>query len=99
MKIHFERTGGFAGINIRSTIDTATLSLKEAEQVRKWIEEASFFNLPDSITGTTPGADQFQYKLTVEDRERSKSCLIGERSIPEGLRALIQYLLGVARKE
>lgn len=42
MKIHFERTGGFAGIPTAATIDTLALTPEEAQQLHDLIRAAAF---------------------------------------------------------
>ncbi|NJM71385.1 MAG: hypothetical protein HC862_14800 [Scytonema sp. RU_4_4] len=92
MRISFERTGGFAGISRKKTIDTANIAANEADQLPQLVEAADFFNLPEKITASTTQPDRFQYKLTVENEGREHTVTISEAAIPGTLRPLIEWL-------
>lgn len=74
MRIEFTESGGLAylpGLNKPVTIDVDCLDAGEAEQLRRSIEAARFFELPAAIGATTRGAADYQhYTLTVEDGGR-----------------------------
>jgi len=97
MRIHFERTGGFAGMRMTATVNTESLSSEEARDLQEMVEAAGFFDLPAVITTPTPGADRFYYKLTVEAEGRQHTVEMGEAAVPEALRPLLQRLTAVAR--
>ena len=97
MRIHFERTGGFAGMRMTTTVDTESLSPEEARDLYEMVDAAKFFDLPATVTAPTPGADRFHYKLTVEADERQHTVDLGEAAIPETLRPLLQQLTVFAR--
>ena len=97
MHIHFERSGGFMGTRIEATINTEDLPPEEAQKVTSLIEEASFFDLPSAIASPTPGADQFQYRVTVESEERKHTVEIGDAAIPEDVQPLLRQLTILAR--
>jgi hypothetical protein len=87
MEVHFERSGGFAGRKISATIREPI-----AEELRRLIEAARFFELPRR--GTTParGADRFQYVVTVSDGPKKHEVTVSDATIPESLQPLIDYL-------
>ena len=97
MRIHFERTGGFAGMRMTAVVNTESLSPEEACDLREMLDTAGFFDLPAAITSPTPGADRFHYKLTVEAEGRRHTVDVGEAAVPETLRPLIQQLTAFAR--
>ena len=97
MRIQFERTGGVAGIRVAATIDTESLSSEEARELREMIDAARFFDLPAFIASPTPGADQFQYKVTVEAEGRQHTVEVGDASAPESLQGLLRRLTVLAR--
>ncbi len=97
MRIHFERTGGFAGMRMTATVNTESLSSEEARDLHEMVEAAGFFDLPAVITTPTPGADRFHYKLTVEAEGRQHTVEMGEAAVPEALRPLLQRLTAMAR--
>jgi hypothetical protein len=97
MRIHFERSGGFTGMRLEAAIDTQVLSPDEAENLHLLIEEAGFFDLPPELSAPVPGADQFQYRLTVETAEREHSIAISDGAVPDTLQPLIRRLTILSR--
>lgn len=99
MKIHFERTGGLAGMKLQGDIDADKLSPAEARQLNKMIDAAKLFDLPESVTGKSQGADQFQYKLVVESQGRTKTIRTNDAAASEALAQLLDWLTDKARKQ
>ena len=97
MRIQFERSGGFAGLLVQKTIDTDSLPLQEADKLVNLVEEANFFDLPAQISAPSPGADQFQYKVTVEEGDQRHTVEIIEPASPDALRQLLRELTLRAR--
>ncbi len=95
MQISLERSGGFTGIPLTITVDTATLSSAQATQVRHWVEASDFFRLSSPSTPAQP--DRFEYEVTVRDGDRSHTVTVGEAAIPEPLRPLLSWLIEAAR--
>ncbi len=98
MRIQFERTGGFAGMRMATTIDMESLSAGEARELREMVDAAHFFDLPAVIKSPTPGADQFHYKLTVEVEERRHTVETSDAAAPETLQPLFLRLTRLARR-
>ncbi|MEH2322340.1 MAG: protealysin inhibitor emfourin [Nostoc sp.] len=98
MQISFERTGGFAGITKKTTIDTDTLLPNEASTLARLVEVADLFGLPEHITSPNPQSDRFQYKLTVEDNGKQHTVTVSEAVLPGTLRSLIEWLQKIAQK-
>ncbi len=96
MKIYFERSGGITGMRISGTVDTESLPAEEALGIREMLDKASFFDLPEKAQ-STEGADQFQYKLVVEDKGRQHSVELSESVAPDSLRPLLRRLTVLAR--
>jgi hypothetical protein len=99
MRISFERTGGFAGISKKITVDTANLPSKEAKELPRLVEVADLFSLPEQITSPNPQSDRFQYKLTVEDNGKQHTVIVSEAALPGTLRPLIEWLNNIAQKK
>lgn len=97
MRIRFERVGGFTGMRLTAMVDTELLSSEEARDLREMVNTARFFDLPATLTTTTPGADRFTYRVTVEDDERQHTVEASDESVPEALRPLLQRLISIAR--
>ncbi|MGV0023363.1 protealysin inhibitor emfourin [Phormidesmis priestleyi] len=92
MKIFFERSGGFAGLIMTTSIDTETLSSTEANQVCQMVEAADFFNLPATIASPSQ-PDRFHYQITVEEGDRQHTIQFGESAMPDRLPPLVDWLL------
>jgi len=94
MKIHFERSGGFAGISTSFTVDSNSISFEEQNTVKNMVNTARFFELPSETQLPKRGADYFKFKITVEMEENKKSHTINTNDItmPSELRPLVNYL-------
>jgi hypothetical protein len=99
MRIHFERSGGFAGLRLQHELDTTSLPPAEAEEVAHMVDSARFFELPQTIRATQPGADRFRYKLSVDSGIQKHSVEVDDAAIPENLRPLLSWLTAVQRKK
>lgn len=98
MRVSLERTGGFAEISKKTTVDTATLLPHEAATLSQLVEVADLFRLPEQITSPNPESDRFQYKLTVEDNVKQHTVTVSESALPGTLRPLIKWLQTIAQK-
>lgn len=98
MKLEFERSGGFAGLTLKAAVDTDDLPAEQAKQVAGLVEDADFFNLPKVIKTKGPGADRFQYNLTIQDQGKPHSVQVGDGAIPSTLKPLLNWLTDEARK-
>ncbi len=98
LRIYFERTGGFAGIGLKTSVDIADITSEEAQELRKMLEGADFFNLPSKIVSPSPQPDRFQYKLKVEEEGRQHTVTISEEAMPAGLNPMVRWLMVRVRK-
>jgi hypothetical protein len=97
MQIDFERTGGFAGMRLAATIDTATLPPDQADTLSGLIGDAHFFDLPAKIPAPANVADQFNYRVTIEAAGKRHTVAVSEASASPELQALLQQLTLLAR--
>ena len=97
MRIHFERTGGFAGMRVAATIDTQSLSPEQANEIEDMVKGVNFFDLPGELEAPDPGADRFQYRLTINTEGRTHTIEVGEAAAPDELRPLLRKLTVMAR--
>lgn len=97
MRVSFERTGGFAGIPMTTTVDAATLPPAEASQLRTLVEAANFFALPPQLPSAAQ-PDRFQYQITVEEGDRQHTVTFGEAAMPGTLRPLVERLMEQTRR-
>ena len=98
MHIDYERSGGFAGLQVSIAIDTDSLPPGEAQELCNLVEDAGFFDLTATIGDSTSGADQFTYKITVETEARRHSIEVAESAAPSALQPLLQRLHRAARR-
>jgi hypothetical protein len=96
MRVTFERSGGFAGLMLTTSIESAALSEGEAMRLRQLVESANFFQLPAEIPSSAQ-PDSFQYEMTVEMDNQQHTVAVGETSVPETLRPLINWCMEKAR--
>ena len=97
MKIQLERSGGFTGIPLRSSIDTDLLDPEESKALEAMVASTGFFELPASFLSPKTGADRFNYKLTVADKARSHTIEFNEANAPESLSPLIKKMTLLGR--
>ena len=92
MKIHFERSGGFAGMLTTVSVDTSLLPSEQAGQIQNIVEDANFFNLTSAPPPPKRGvADYFIYKITVEDgRKHTVECT--DIAMQPSIKPLIDFL-------
>jgi len=88
MRISLERSGGFAGIKKKATVDSESLSPEESAELNKLIDGAGVFDMPVAPDGPPRGADQFQYNLTLETQQRKHSVEVRDPSSAEVKRLL-----------
>jgi len=92
MNIHLERSGGFAGLRLSHDLDSAELSPEDGKELDQLVESADFFDLPEEIRAANPGADRFQYKLTMKSGPREHTVAVDEAAAPDTLRPLLNWL-------
>lgn len=97
MRISFERSGGFAGITMKMTVDEKDLAPDEAQRIRQLVEEADVFNLPKKIVARSPRPDRFQYELSLEESGLKHTVTMSEEVLPEKIRPLIEWLVEKSR--
>ncbi|MCL4530132.1 MAG: hypothetical protein M1282_12040 [Chloroflexi bacterium] len=97
MRIEFVRSGGFAGISLTARVDSEKLAPDEKAALEKKISDASFFDLPGQIKPTPPGADMFEYSLTISSPPRTHTVIVSETVVPDKLRPLLDHLTDLAR--
>jgi hypothetical protein len=100
MRIYYEQSGGFAGIDISTTVNTDSLPANEVNKIQDLVNKANFFSLNSVSSQPETGADYFHYKITVEmdDNDNNKN---GQKKthtlelydpVPAQLKPLVKYL-------
>jgi len=97
MKISFVRTGGFAGLRLATTVDSATLSPEEAAQLQALVDNAKFFALPTNVKGKASGVDRFQYTITIETPTQQHTVTVEESAASPELLQLLSWLTTAAK--
>ena len=92
MRIHFERTGGFAGRKVQLTLDSTSLPPSQARHLRSLLARSHFFELPIRLRAQAVGPDRFHYRITVEENERSHTVEAAEAAVPAEMRPLLDWL-------
>lgn len=98
MQIQFERSGGFAGLRLAHSVSSEALPAEDGKKLKELVEGARFFELPATIRATEPGADRFQYKISVEAEQGKHTVQVDEAAVPAQLQPLLSWLKTAARK-
>ena len=97
MYVKFERTGGFAGLPLRATIESSSLQADQLDSLHRLLEETQFFELPEQMDAPCVGTDRFCYRVFVEDGERQHTIQASEEAVPDQLWPLLKWLTQQAR--
>ncbi|MFN2197445.1 MAG: protealysin inhibitor emfourin [Anaerolineales bacterium] len=98
MIISFERSGGFAGMIQRVDVDTDDLDASVQQELADLVAAADFFEIP--LAQASPaGADRFNYVLTIESGDLSRTVTMSEAEIPDAWQPLIQRLNLLVREQ
>lgn len=90
-QIHFERSSGLVGRTIRYSVNLNDLSEDEAQNLKKMINDANFFEIPEDLRGSaTP--DEFHYQVTVDDGTQSHTVRASDTTMPRSLVPLVKEL-------
>jgi hypothetical protein len=92
MKIELERSGGFAGIKLKRSLDSADLSPSQAKRLENLLESAQFFDWTPERNKPDQGPDRFHYRLTIEAERGTRTIEVGEASLPLSMRSLLHWL-------
>jgi hypothetical protein len=92
MRILFERSGGFAGRKIQGSLDSSMLPISEARRLTRLVEQSRFFDLPPVLEAKEPGADRFNYRVTVESEQGRHTVEASEAAVPGAMRPLLDFL-------
>jgi hypothetical protein len=97
IRIELERSGGVAGISLRSSIDTGALPPDEAQDIARLVDRIEFADLARRPHRPTRGADRFQYDLTVQQGATRYRLSLPEGAIPTELKPLLERLIARAK--
>jgi hypothetical protein len=97
MRITFSRSGGVAGVRLRTTVNEEDLSAPHAARLRRLVKAADCFRLPKQLVADPKQPDRFQYELTLEDGAHRHTITIDEEAATPALLKLLEWLTDVAR--
>lgn len=97
MKIDFVRTGGFAGLRLARTFDTAELPAGQASKLVELVGEAAFFELPEPAKPEKAIPDSYEYRISITSSTQTRALVIRDGSIPDQLRPLVNYLVSLVK--
>jgi hypothetical protein len=92
LRITLKRSGGFGGIRTTVSLDTSKLAADKRAEIRRLIDGADFFKLPQTIHTRRAHPDRFHYELTVEDDQQVHTVSISEEALPSQLKSLIGWV-------
>ena len=99
MKVHFERSGGFAGISTSVSLDTDKMPQDESAQLHQMCNSMNFFNLPSNLDAKSGAADLFRYKITVESKDGKHTVETTDQSMTPEFENFVNYLSDKAQKK
>jgi Emfourin len=91
MKVSVVRGGGVSGLVTVTSVDSQTLSPKDAETLAGMIEEAALDG-PEADPSGLPVPDELQVAVTLEDGPRSRTVSWAEHDLPGPLRSLVAWV-------
>jgi hypothetical protein len=96
MRVEVVRRGGLAGVALRGAVETAELPPETAAPA-----EAALRQLPfDGPPPTPRHPDSFTYAISVsQDDGSTRTAMLDEAELPEGLRPLVEAAMGHAEIE
>jgi hypothetical protein len=99
MKIEFSRSGGFAGLRLKATVDTETLDAERAAEIAGLVAASGFFELPERARDNEQIRDGFEYHVRISTAAHpSHSVAVGQQDVPEQLQPLLDLLTAIARR-
>jgi hypothetical protein len=98
IRVEFERTGGFGGVVVRRTVDTATLAPEDADELRMLLDRADLDGVRP-VPRTSPVPDAQHYQLFVVRGDRQWTVALSDPEVPATLRPLLRYLAAAGQAE
>jgi hypothetical protein len=92
-QIQIKRSGGFAGASLGGEVRSGELSAEEAEELECLATGVDFAAKKSDPPGQPGEPDRFQYSLVVDRGSEHYELDIGEGSMDERLKELVQWLM------
>lgn len=99
MRIYFERSGGFTGMHLATTIDTNRLPPEDAARLLEALEESGLLEMSAGAleSGVEPGVDQIVYEVKLEVGSYEQTYCMSDETAPESAQPLFRQLTRLAR--
>lgn len=104
MIIRFEKSGGFTGIPVVTTVDTSKLPPREAAQLLEELDQSGLLDAsPDTLENNLFGdpasgtVDLVKYELTLEIGSNDHTFSVTEDTVPDTAMPLFRHLTLLAR--
>ncbi len=100
MRIHFEKSGGFTGIHLATTVDTNELPPQEAARLLQELDQSGLLERDPSTLEGAPGSgpDSITYELTLEVGSYEHTYCMTDETAPDSLQPLFRQLTMLARR-
>jgi hypothetical protein len=97
IQIDLLRSGGFAGVSLKASLDTGRLPPEEAGAIAELVDRVDFAAL--AARAGRPGRvpDAFQYDLVVRRGRERHELSLGESAVTPELRPLLERLVASAK--
>jgi len=90
MKVMLRRSGGFAGLNLRSEVDASQLGANESAELQRLVSR-----LPaGQPSASRPMPDAMHYEVTIDDGSGPKSFRGSDGAISDELQQLVDWIVG-----
>jgi len=96
IRIDLKRSGGFAGVSLKASVDTSQLPPEEARAITELVDRVDFDALAARTASPSRAPDRFQYDLVVRRGGKRHALSLGESAVPPELRPLLDYLMARA---
>ena len=100
IKVAVTRSGGFAGIETRTAVDTSHLPPDQAAELRSLVGRADPASLARRLTDVHEdprGRDRFHYDVDIRVGDELHRYSVGEAAIPAELKAVIDAVMKYGR--
>lgn len=97
MRIDFVRSGGFAGIRLARSFDTASLPGDMGSKIEHLVKAVDFFGLAQPAAPSQPLRDGFEYRLAISTESQSREITVDDLNMPPILRPLLDLLTSLAK--
>src|SRR4029077_5752273 len=92
MKVAIVRGGGVVGLTSRTRLAADALPAGDAKALHERVRKARRLTMPQPAPQPTRHADQLLYAVSVDDGERERTLHFTDESLPDEVRALIEWV-------